>query len=125
VLCQTALDLAQTMADLIGPTDTFDELEVVLAGNPGKPGNSDLVRALASHLVDMGYTVFYDDTDPDQTAGCDLYVATDADTRDQPDRTYFVVLDDQPGDHKITVGEFVLVMSTAAVCRRHWHWQHY
>lgn len=79
-------------------------------------GRSDLVLELASQLGAMGYSVSYasnKNTDLESRlrlaelrACCDLYVATDGG---------FVILDDQP------VGDFLLVMSTVAVCRGAWH----
>jgi hypothetical protein len=121
------------VANAIRRSETIDQVEVFLAGNPAnpaKPGDSDLVLALASQLEDMGYTVCYDwrqKTDLDsqmwlaeQIAGCDVFVVTDAGTSAKPDCHLVVVLDDQHGEQRLTIGEFLLVMSTAAVCHRTW-----
>lgn len=113
---KTAIDLAQTVASAITRFETLDNLMVFVGGR------SDLVLELASQLGAMGYSVSYasnQNTDLENRlhlaelhACCDLYVATDGE---------FVILDDQPGGHRITVDDFLLVMSTVAVCRGAWH----
>ena len=119
---KTAIDLAKTVASAITRFETLDNLMVFIGGR------SDLVLELASQLGGMGYSVSYasnQNADLDSRldlaelhACCDLYVATDGDAPHC--EAEFVILDDQPGQHRITVDEFLLVMSTVAVCRGAW-----
>ena len=113
---EASIDLAQTIASAITKFETLDNLMVFVGGR------SDLVLELASQLGAMGYSVSYassQNTDLESRlqmaelqACCDLYVTTDGE---------FVILEDHPGKHRITVGDFLLVMSTVAVCRGAWH----
>ena len=127
---KTAINLAQTIASAIRRSETLDNVTVFIGGNPAQ---SDMVLALASQLDDMGYSVSYTSNQDSQLdlaelhACCDLYVATNHDTSHC--EAEFVILDDQPetvqtgqtNEHTITVGDFLLVMRTAATCRRAWH----
>ena len=131
-VCHTAIELAGTLAQKIYWAQTLDQVTVYLEGNP------DIVLDLALRIQAMGYKVAYkwwDDDDDnvcmyDQMFDSSLYVATDAvqfDTlgsvcfeQNLSNNIPFVVLDDQPGKHKLGINAFLLVLSTAATCRRAW-----